>query len=101
MYKKQGGSISRLDFLLILAESRSSLGGVVQLATRGHPSKLPTPCTLLPRHGATNIKEAYKDVVFWANGKRKDLSYWCPDCEKGLCVVPYYPVCHTDRNLKN
>jgi len=39
MYK-QGGSISRLDFLLILAESQSSLGGVVQPATWGHPSKI-------------------------------------------------------------
>ena len=77
---KQGGSISRLDFLLILAESQSSLGGVVQPATRGHPSKLPTPWTLLPRHSAIDIKEeAYQDVVFWANGKRKELSYWHPD----------------------
>jgi len=90
-----------LDFLLILAESQSSLGGVVQPATRGHPSKLPTPWTLLPRHGAMDIKEeAYPDVFFWANGKRKELSYWCPDCEKGLCVAPCYQVCHTDRNLK-
>jgi len=64
MYKK-GGSISRLYFLLILAESQSSLGGVVQPATRGHPSKLPTPWTLPPTHGAMDIKEeAYQDVVF-------------------------------------
>ena len=34
IYKKKGGSISRLDFLLTLAESSSSMGGVVEPATR-------------------------------------------------------------------
>jgi len=43
IYKKKGGSISRLDFLLTLAESLSSMGGVVEPATRGHPSKSPKP----------------------------------------------------------
>jgi hypothetical protein len=27
-------------------------------------------------------------------------SYWCPDCEKVLCIVPCLQVYHTDRNLK-
>jgi len=39
IHMTEGGSISRLDFLLILAESLSSVGGVVEPATRGHPSK--------------------------------------------------------------
>ena len=59
--KKKGGSISRLDFLLTLAESLSSVGGV------GSPIKITqtfsTPWTLLPRHGARDIKEeAYQEI---------------------------------------
>jgi hypothetical protein len=43
IYKKESGSISRLDFLLTLAESLSSISGVVEPATRGLPSKSPKP----------------------------------------------------------
>jgi hypothetical protein len=42
-YKKKGGTISRLDFLLILAESLSLVGGVVEPSTRGHLSNSPVP----------------------------------------------------------
>ena len=49
IYKKKGGSMSRLDFLLTLAESLSSMGGVVEPATRGRPSKSPRPSRLLGR----------------------------------------------------
>ena len=43
IHKKKGGSISRLDFLLTLAQSLSSMGGVVEPATRGRPTKSPKP----------------------------------------------------------
>jgi len=43
IYKKKGKSISRLDFHLTLAGSLSSVGGVVEPATRGCPSKSPKP----------------------------------------------------------
>jgi len=62
MYKKQGGSISGLDFLLILAESQSSLGGVVQPATRGHPSKLPTPSQLLGHYFPDMVPRTSKKI---------------------------------------
>jgi hypothetical protein len=39
IYQKKGGKISKLDFLLTLAENLSSSGGVVEPATRGHPTK--------------------------------------------------------------
>jgi len=48
IYKK-GGCISRLDFLEKLAESLSSMGGVVEHTTRGCPSKSPKPSRLLGR----------------------------------------------------
>jgi len=46
IYKKSG-SISRLDFLVKLAESLSSMGGVVEPATRGCPSKSLKPSRFL------------------------------------------------------
>jgi len=106
IYKKKGGSISRLDFLLTLAESLSSMGGVVEPATRSHPSKSPKPPRLLVRcfpdmvPGTSKKKPTRRCVVCWANGKRKESSYWCSNCEKALCVVPCFQVYHTDKNLK-
>ena len=41
IYKKKGGRISRLNFQLTLAESLTSMGGVVEPATRGRLSKSP------------------------------------------------------------
>jgi len=106
IYKKKGGSISRLDFLLTLAESLSSMGGVVEPATRGRTSKSPKPSRLLGRcfpdmvPGLSKKKPTRRCVVCWANGKRKESSYWCSNCEKALCVVPCFKVYHTDKNLK-
>ena len=73
IYKKVG-SISRLDFLLTLAESSSSMGGVVECTTRGHPSKSPKPSRLLGRSFPDMVPETSKKkptrcVVCWANGK--------------------------------
>jgi len=107
IYKKMGGSISRLDFLLTLAESLSSMGGVVEPATRGRPSKSPKPSRLLGHcfpdmvPGTSKKKPTRRCVVCWANGKRKEPSYWCSNCEKALCLVPCFQVYHTDKNFKN
>jgi len=106
IYKKKGGSISRLDFLLTLAESLSSMGGVVEPATRGRPSKSPKPSRLLGRcfpdmvPGTSKKKPTRRCVVCWANGKSTESSYWCSNCEKALCVVPCFKVYHADRNFK-
>jgi hypothetical protein len=106
IYKKKVGSISMLDFLLTLAESLSSVGGVVEPATRGCPSKSPKP-RLLGRCFPDTVLETLKkkptrrSVVCWVNGKRKESSYWCSNCEKALCVVPCFKVYHTDKNLKS
>jgi len=83
IYKKKGGSISRLDFLLTLAESSSSMGGMVEPAIRGHPSKSPKPSQLfgccfpdlVP--GTSKKDPARSCVVCWVNGERKESSYWC------------------------
>jgi len=77
IYKKKGGSISRLDFLLTLADSLSSMGGVVELATRGCPSKSPKPSRLLGRcfpdmvPGTSKKKPTRRCVVCWTNGGGK------------------------------
>jgi hypothetical protein len=94
-YKKKVGSIFRLDFLLTLAESLSSVGGVVEPATRGRLLKSPKPRLLgrcfpdmLP--GTSKKKPTRRCVVF--QGHWKESSYWCSNCEKALSVVPYFKV---------
>jgi len=75
IYKKKGGSISRLDFLLTIAESLSSMGDVVEPATRDRPSKSLKPSQLLGRFfpdmvpGTSKKKPTRRYVVCWANGK--------------------------------
>jgi len=106
IYKKKDGSISRLDFLLTLAESLSSVGGVVEPAIRGRPSKSPKPFRLLGRYfpdmvpGTSKKKPGRRYVVCWTSGKRKESLCWCPDCENAQCVVPRFQVYHTDKNIK-
>ena len=106
IHKKKSGSISRLDFLLTLAESLSLTGGVVGPATSGRPSKSHKPSRLLGRcfpdmvPGTSKKKPTRRCVVFWANGKRKESSYWCSNCQKAQCVVPCFKVYHKDKNLK-
>ena len=81
IYKKNGGSISRLDFLLTLAESSSAMGGVVEPLTRGRLSNSPKP-RLLGRcfpdmvPGTSKKKPTRRCVVCWPNGKKKESSYW-------------------------
>jgi hypothetical protein len=75
IYKKKCGSISRLDFLLTLAESWTSMGGMVEPATRGRPSKSPETSQLLGRcfpdmaPGTSKKKPTRRCVVCWARGK--------------------------------
>jgi len=75
IHKKKGGSISRLDFLLPLAESLSSVGGVVEPATRGRTSKSPKPSRFLGRcfpdmvPGTSKNKPTRRCVICWANGE--------------------------------
>jgi len=81
MYKKKSGSISKLDFLLTLAESLSSMGGVVKPATRGRPSKSPKPSRLLGCCFPDMVPETSKKkpttrcVVCWANGKSHHIGF--------------------------
>ena len=103
IYKNKGGSISRLDFRLTMAESSSSMGRVVEPATRGHPSKSPKPSWLLGCcfpdmvPGASKKKPTRRCSLL---GQCRESSHWCPDCEKAPCVVTCFQVYHTDKNLK-
>jgi len=72
IYKKKSGSISRLDLLLTLAESMPSIRGVVEPATRCHPSKSPKPSRLLGCcfpdmvPGTSKKKPTRRCVVCWS-----------------------------------
>jgi hypothetical protein len=84
IYKQKVRRISSLDFLLTLAESLSSWGGVEEPATRGPQSKSPEPSQLLghcfphmvPR--TSKKKPTRRFVVCWDNKNMKESSYWWP-----------------------
>ena len=63
-----------------------------------NPNLKPRSPDMVP--GTSKKKPTRRCVVCWANGKRKESSYWCSNCEKALCVVPCFQVYHTDKNLK-
>ena len=54
---------------------------------RKKPSRLCFACNKLP---------ADTGVTF----AKKNTSYWCPDCEKPLCITPCFKIYHTERDYK-
>jgi hypothetical protein len=105
IHNRKVGRISRLDFLLTVAENLSSSGGVVEPETKGHTSKSSKPSLLLgccfpgTVPGTSKKKPTRRCVVCWANGKRKGSAYWCPDCERPY--VWYHVFKSKFENIKN
>ena len=103
-YKGLGGKFVRREYILRLVEklimqygSSSSSGG------KGRAARLTTkPTRLLGRHFpdyCPPTKNKQKPLRSCAqcrkDGKRKESSYWCKDCEVGLCVVTCFRDWHT------
>jgi len=63
-----------------------------------NPNLKPRSPDMVP--GTSKKKPTRRCVICWANGKRKESSYLCSNCEKARCVVPCFQVYHTDKNLK-
>lgn len=109
MYKKNGGNLTRADYIMDVSErlvtkykplipipSTSGSGG------RGY-TILEKPSRLIGRHfpeycpQAGNRKAMRRCALCSKNGKRKSSSFWCPDCDVGLCVAPCFKLWHTQN----
>lgn len=103
LYKKMGGSMPRLGFILSLVDRLVGKYRVHTEKRLGRPSLTDTPLRLSERHFLRRIpptpKKEYpqrKCHVCHAKGSRRDTSYMCVKCDKGLCITPCFETYHTE-----
>ncbi|CAH1982255.1 unnamed protein product [Acanthoscelides obtectus] len=100
IYKKIGGKLKRMNFLLELGEK------VVEkyskpLQMKKRRSRTPMPTRLIERHfrsiiaPTTKAKPTKRCVVCAEQKKRKESRYWCLECRTGLCPAPCFGIYHT------
>lgn len=44
---------------------------------------------------STVKQDAFDAFRCWKIEKRKDSTYWCPDCKVGLCIKDCFEIYHT------
>jgi hypothetical protein len=107
VYNSQNNSTDHLTFRLQLITSLSErFGRTVHPRKQGRPSINPPPASLRERHFIEKIpptgmkaKPQKRCAVCQKNGKRRDSTYWCPDCQTGLCTDTCFKVFHTMENF--
>ena len=101
-YKVLGGKVSRREFILRLGERMLSTYAAKTMDVI-RPSRLVAkPSRLIERHfpeycppTEKRKRPLRKCAQCRKNNKRKDTSYWCKECEVGLCVAPCFKDWHT------
>lgn len=106
MYKKNGGKLSRVNFLLEyiedtvasypiesqkLSQSRSTTSNVSRLIEKHFPDYIPDSSTT--KNPSRRCAVCYKKKI------RKESRYWCPTCKVPLCVVPCFREYHTTATV--
>ena len=102
-YKNLGGKIVRREFILRLAERLVSRNAESRPIPMRRASKLVSkPSRLIGQHfpdycPPTEKKKRPTRVCAQCRKSkiRKESSYWCKDCEVGLCVAPCFRDWHT------
>ena len=105
-YKNLGGKVVRREFILRLSESlitKYADERPVANVSMGRPPRLAAkPSRLIGRHfpdycppTASKQRPLRNCAQCRKNNKRKESSYWCKDCEVGLCVAPCFRDWHT------
>lgn len=102
LYKKNGGTLSHLNFRLEVINSLFLKYGTHSKKT---PTRLDIPSRLTGRHfpvynppsGRRNYSQR-KCVVCRQHDQRKDTSVHCEQCEVALCISPCFKLYHTLQN---
>ncbi len=108
IYKKGGGQKTRLNFIIMLGENLISTyrPNVQKASSSGGRSNrlIEKPSRLIGRHFPENCPPSEKKTrpqrkcaQCQKNNKRKESSYWCSECNVGLCVTPCFKLWHTKQ----
>lgn len=95
----------RLDLVKQLVFTYQGEAIHLKSPARGRPSINPPPKRLLEKHFITKLSPTGKKakpqrcVVCVKKNIRKESTYWCPDCEVGLCFEPCFKIFHTEFNF--
>ena len=103
VYKALGGKTTRRDFILTLSEKLiSKYADEIPASVRRPPRLSVKPLRLIGRHfpeycPPTAKKERPTRVCVQCRKRqiRKESSYWCKDCQVGLCAAPCFKDWHT------
>ncbi|XP_068250307.1 piggyBac transposable element-derived protein 4-like [Palaemon carinicauda] len=104
-YKMLGGKFPRREFILRLAERMVSTYARRNKDAIRRPTRLVAkPSRLFERHfpeycppTEKKQKPLRKCALCRKNGKRKETSYWCKECNVGLCAAPCFKEWHTQE----
>ena len=106
IYRKCGGEMSRLTFILslidrIIEENHSYLNQ----SKSGRPSREQNPLRLTEGRfpecipaTATNSKPKRRCHVCYSRKVRKQTQLMCSQCDKALCAAPCFRIYHTMKN---
>ncbi|XP_064079451.1 piggyBac transposable element-derived protein 4-like [Macrobrachium nipponense] len=102
-YRALGGRVVRREFILRISERLIMKYGEERPVPLRRPPRLTAkPSRLIGRHfpeycPATDKKKRPQRICAQCrkNNIRRDSSYWCKDCEVGLCVAPCFRDWHT------
>ncbi|CAH1972612.1 unnamed protein product [Acanthoscelides obtectus] len=100
IYKRNGGRLKRINFLLELGEQIvRKYSSQITFGTRR--SRAPMPSRFIERHfpsviPPTTKQKPTKRCAICAEKKiRKESRYWCQKCHTGLCPAPCFEIFHT------
>lgn len=109
LYKKDGGHLDKLHFLIEIVEKNVEKYGNVSQSpstSKGRPSLTPKPSRLIERHFADYIPSENSRVnvtrrckVCYSKGIRRESRFWCPDCCVALCMPHCFKQYHTAKYL--
>ena len=63
---------------------------VLRLVERHFPERIPSE---------TKARPTKRCVVCYKNNRRKEIVFWCPECEAALCVEECFKAFHTKLNF--
>ena len=106
LYKKCGGEMSRLTFILTLVDRIVEKHHSLQRQMKpGRPSREQNPLRLTERHfpdfipsTSSNPKPTRRCHVCYSHKPRKQTHFMCNQCDKALCAAPCFQIYHTIKN---
>ena len=102
LYKKSGGKMSRLTFILSLVDRIVEKHHSPRQLKPGSPSREQNPFCLTEGHfpdfvpsTSSNPKPTCRCHVCYSHKRRKQIHFMCNQCGTALCAAPCFQIYHS------